>query len=87
MSSLLHYTPSHFKLLILSVKLANFESTSLSRPNIDAIVFTFLDVTAKGGIVFAIAKQYGIPVKYVGVGEGIDDIVEFDAKEFVEGII
>ncbi len=54
---------------------------------IDGIVLTKLDGTAKGGIVFAIAKQYGIPVKYVGVGEGIDDIVEFDAKEFVEGII
>ncbi|HBP43940.1 MAG TPA: signal recognition particle-docking protein FtsY [Clostridiales bacterium] len=54
---------------------------------IDGIVLTKLDGTAKGGIVFAIAKEYGIPVKYVGVGEGLDDIVKFDAKEFVEGII
>lgn len=54
---------------------------------IDGIVLTKLDGTAKGGIVFAIAKEYGIPVKYVGIGEGLDDIVKFDAKEFVEGII
>lgn len=54
---------------------------------IDGIVLTKLDGTAKGGIVFAIAKEYGIPVKYVGVGEGLDDIIKFDAKEFVEGII
>lgn len=54
---------------------------------IDGIVLTKLDGTAKGGIVFAIAKEYGVPVKFVGVGEGIDDIVDFDAKEFVNGII
>ncbi len=54
---------------------------------LDGIVLTKLDGTAKGGIVFAIAKQYHIPVIFVGVGEGIDDIVPFNAKEFVENII
>lgn len=54
---------------------------------IDGIVLTKLDGTAKGGIVFAIAKQFGIPVKYVGVGEGVDDLIEFNAEEFVNGII
>lgn len=54
---------------------------------IDGIVLTKLDGTAKGGIVFAIAKQYGVPVKYVGVGEGVDDIIDFNAKDFVDGII
>lgn len=54
---------------------------------IDGIVLTKLDGTAKGGIVFAIAKQYGVPVKFVGVGEGLDDIAEFDPEEFVNGII
>lgn len=54
---------------------------------IDGLVLTKLDGTAKGGIVFAIAKQFGIPVKYVGVGEGLDDIMEFNAEEFVNGII
>ena len=41
----------------------------------------------KGGIVFAIKNEYNIPVKFVGVGEGIDDITEFDAKEFVDAIV
>ncbi len=54
---------------------------------IDGIVLTKLDGTAKGGIVFAIAKEFGIPVKYVGVGEGVDDIEDFNAEEFVNGII
>ncbi len=54
---------------------------------IDGIVLTKLDGTAKGGIVFAIAKQYGVPVKFVGVGEGLEDITEFDPVEFVNGII
>ncbi len=54
---------------------------------IDGLVLTKLDGTAKGGIVFAIAKQFGIPVKFVGVGEGVDDIMEFNAEDFVNGII
>lgn len=51
------------------------------------IVLTKLDGTAKGGIVIAIAKELGVPVKYVGMGEGIDDLRPFDAKEYVEAII
>ena len=54
---------------------------------IDGIVLTKLDGTAKGGVVFAIAKEYGLPIKFVGVGEGLDDIIPFDAKEFVDSII
>lgn len=54
---------------------------------IDGIVLTKLDGTAKGGIVFAIAKEYKIPVKFVGVGEGIEDIEPFNAQDFVNGII
>ena len=54
---------------------------------IDGIVLTKLDGTAKGGVVFAIAKEYQIPIKFVGVGEGLDDIIPFDAKDFVDGII
>ena len=53
---------------------------------IDGIILTKLDGTSKGGIIFAIAKQYKIPVKFVGVGESINDIVEFNAKDFVETI-
>ena len=54
---------------------------------VDGIILTKLDGSAKGGVVFAIAKKYGIPVKFVGVGEGIDDIIPFDAEEFVNNII
>lgn len=45
-----------------------------------------LDGTAKGGMVFAIAKELGIPIQYVGTGEGLEDLAEFDAEEFVEGL-
>ena len=51
------------------------------------IVLTKLDGTAKGGIVVAIAKELGIPVKLAGVGEGIDDLRPFDARSYVEAII
>ena len=54
---------------------------------LDGIVLTKLDGTAKGGVVFAIAKEYNLPVVFVGVGEGIDDLIEFDADDFVENFI
>ena len=54
--------------------------------NITGIVLTKLDGTAKGGIVIAIHNELGIPVKYIGVGEGIDDLQPFNAKEFTDGI-
>ena len=51
------------------------------------IVLTKLDGTAKGGIVIAIAKELGVPVKLAGVGEGINDLRPFDARSYVEAII
>ncbi len=51
------------------------------------IVLTKLDGTAKGGIVVAIAKELGVPVKLVGVGESLEDLRPFDAREYVEAII
>ena len=51
------------------------------------IILTKLDGTAKGGIVVAIAQELNVPVKFVGVGEGIDDLKPFDAKEFVQDMI
>ena len=51
------------------------------------IVLTKLDGTAKGGIVFAIAGEMGLPVKYIGVGEGVDDLMPFDPAEFVEALL
>ena len=53
---------------------------------ITGIVLTKLDGTAKGGIVFAIANECKLLVKYVGVGEGIDDLIPFDGKNFVEAL-
>ncbi len=54
--------------------------------NITGIVLTKLDGTAKGGIIIPIRNELGIPVKYIGVGEGIDDLQPFSAMEFAEGI-
>ena len=50
--------------------------------NITGLVLTKLDGTAKGGIVISIKKELGIPVKFIGVGEQVDDMKPFDAKEF-----
>ncbi len=54
---------------------------------ITGIVLTKLDGSAKGGIVIAIAQELQVPVKYIGVGEGIDDLVPFEAEAFVEALI
>ena len=53
---------------------------------ITGIVLTKLDGTAKGGVVIAIKNELGVPVKYVGVGEQIDDLQPFNSKEFVEAL-
>ena len=49
-------------------------------------MLTKLDGTAKGGIVLAIQTELGIPIKLVGLGEGPEDLVEFDADEFVDAL-
>ena len=54
---------------------------------ITGIVLTKLDGTAKGGIVLAIARELGVPVKFVGLGEGIDDLVAFDAASFAAALV
>jgi fused signal recognition particle receptor len=55
--------------------------------SIDGLVLTKLDGTAKGGIVLAIQEELKIPIKYVGVGEGMNDLREFDADEFVKALV
>jgi len=55
--------------------------------DLDGVILTKLDGTAKGGVVVAIKKKYNLPVLYVGVGEGLDDLVPFDALEFAKGIV
>ncbi len=54
---------------------------------IDGIILTKLDGTSKGGIVFPIIKELNTPVYFIGVGEQMDDLEEFDAKKFVDGIL
>ncbi len=54
---------------------------------IDGLVLTKFDGTAKGGIVLAIRQELGIPVRWVGVGEGPQDLIEFQAGEFVSGLL
>ena len=54
---------------------------------VTGIVLTKLDGTSKGGIVFAINKELAIPVKFVGIGEAIEDLREFDPKEFVDALL
>ncbi|RUO59933.1 signal recognition particle-docking protein FtsY [Pseudidiomarina marina] len=53
---------------------------------VSGITLTKLDGTAKGGVIFAIADQFNIPIRYIGVGEGIDDLRPFDAQEFVDAL-
>lgn len=55
--------------------------------DITGIILTKLDGTAKGGIVITIADEFDMPVKFIGVGEGIEDLKEFDPAEFAEGIM
>ena len=55
--------------------------------DITGIVLTKLDGTAKGGIVFAIANEMKLPVKYIGVGESTDDLMPFEPKDFVEALL
>lgn len=54
--------------------------------NLTGITLTKLDGTAKGGIVFAIAERLGVPIRFIGVGEGIDDLRHFDADEFIQAL-
>ena len=53
----------------------------------DGVILTKLDSTAKGGVILAIRGEMGLPVRYIGTGEGIDDIAPFDPREFAESIL
>jgi fused signal recognition particle receptor len=53
---------------------------------VTGVVLTKLDGTAKGGIAFAIARELGLPIRFVGTGEKLDDLAEFDATQFVDAL-
>jgi len=59
----------------------------LKAGHITGLVLTKLDGTAKGGVAIGVSRTLGIPLKYVGVGEGPEDLVEFSLKEYVEGLL
>ncbi len=54
--------------------------------DLTGLVLTKLDGTAKGGVIFALAKHTGIPIRFIGIGEGIDDLQDFDAELFVDAL-
>ncbi|WP_394235254.1 signal recognition particle-docking protein FtsY [Pseudomonas anguilliseptica] len=54
--------------------------------NLTGLALTKLDGTAKGGVIFALAKQFALPIRYIGVGEGIDDLRTFEADAFVQAL-
>jgi fused signal recognition particle receptor len=58
----------------------------MAASGVNGVVLTKLDGTAKGGVAVAIAHDLQLPIRYVGVGEGIDDLVPFDAAEYVDGL-
>jgi fused signal recognition particle receptor len=58
----------------------------MNAAGVNGIVLTKLDGTAKGGVAVAIAHDLNLPIRYVGVGEGIDDLVPFSADEYVDGL-
>ncbi|MGH8212598.1 MAG: signal recognition particle-docking protein FtsY, partial [Rhodanobacteraceae bacterium] len=54
---------------------------------VTGLVVTKLDGTAKGGVVFALAREFGLPIRYVGLGESSQDLRVFDAEAFVDGLL
>ena len=54
--------------------------------DINALAITKLDGTAKGGVVIGVSDQFRIPVKYIGIGEGMEDLQVFNKKEFVDSL-
>ena len=57
-----------------------------SATEVDSIALTKLDGTAKGGVVIGISDQFKIPVRYIGVGEGVNDLQKFNKEEFIESL-
>ena len=54
---------------------------------VTGLAVTKLDGSAKGGVLFALAREFGIPIRFVGVGESLDDLRVFDARAFVDGLL
>src|SRR5262245_35103578 len=80
----------HESLLVLDATVGQNGLTQarafMGAAGVNGVVLTKLDGTAKGGIAVAIANDLKLPIRYVGVGEGIDDLVAFSAEEYVDGL-
>jgi fused signal recognition particle receptor len=59
----------------------------LRASGVTGVVLTKLDGTAKGGVALGIQRQLGVPVRYVGVGEALDDLLDFDREAFLDGLL
>ncbi|MFQ5877753.1 MAG: signal recognition particle-docking protein FtsY, partial [Acidobacteriota bacterium] len=59
----------------------------LAAARVTGLVLTKLDGTARGGVAIRIVQELGIPLRFVGVGEGAEDLVDFDADQFLEGLL
>jgi fused signal recognition particle receptor len=80
----------HETLIVLDASIGQNALAQVTQFNqaigVTGIVLTKLDGTAKGGIIFAIAKQIGLPIRYIGIGENVDDFRPFQADEFVDAL-
>jgi fused signal recognition particle receptor len=80
----------HESLLVLDATVGQNGLTQarafMGAAGVNGVVLTKLDGTAKGGIAVAIANDLKLPIRYVGIGEGIDDLVAFSAEEYVDGL-
>ncbi len=83
-------TAPHEVMLVLDAGIGQNAINQISEFNqavqVTGLTLTKLDGTAKGGIIFALAKQFGIPIRFIGVGEGIDDLRPFEAEDFIEAL-
>jgi fused signal recognition particle receptor len=88
--SKVHADAPHEILLVLDASTGQnaFEQAKqfTAATEVNALALTKLDGTAKGGVVIGVADQFKIPVKYIGVGEGIEDLQLFDKVEFVDSL-
>ena len=83
-------TAPHQTLLVLDATTGQnaIQQVSMFKEILDVsgLVLTKLDGTAKGGIVFALAQKFAIPIRFIGVGEGIDDLRPFETQEFIDAL-
>ena len=75
-----------FPAAVTAAVLGNKTPSDFRRAIIDGIILTKLDGTAKGGIAIAIRNELGLPVRYIGFGEQLDDMQPFDANQFADAL-